>query len=503
MTKSTCSYHLCLKKAKTIQCRYCKDYFCEKHAKPTKPGMPNFDETTKEDKVKLAEWRDETGHPCPHHVNREAEIEQNATKTPFLLSDTEKMCDYCCQLDISASSGYRECNDCGKSFCERHIQKNEHDCPSLKSKNEKNTCQYCKIHSAYRQYTTCKFCKGFFCDYHLQPGTHNCSVWLEEESKRRRKQELEYEKIRKKTENENFVFNIIKLLVIVLILVGAYFVIRNYISENVCSGGVFPGTCSKDKPYFCSNGTLIEKASKCGCSTDLDVVNETCMKLPKCNDGTIEGTCSSNKPLFCSNKTLILNASLCGCPQEYAPNGDNCETIYGSGYDTAPSKPMKVYADSQVASSSFTNEIESYILEYTNYERKLYGLSPLSYDEKLSVVARLHSQDMANNNYFDHYSLNGDGPTERAEKEGYPTTKALGGGAFAVGIAENIGMMPTGNVEGVGYVSNDPRDIAQAQVNSWMGSPGHRANILDASYSVIGIGTAHDGKYYISTQDFS
>ena len=103
---------------------------------------------------------------------------------------------------------------------------------------------------------------------------------------------------------------------------------------------------------------------------------------------------------------------------------------------------------------------------------------------------------------FSHTNLDGDGPSERANRYGYDTHKELGGGWYTEGIGENIGKMPTGNVEGRGYVANDPDSIAKAQVDSWMNSQGHRENLLDPEYDRIGIGVAYDGLYYISTQDF-
>jgi|GEM_PF-2441769 len=391
-----------------------------------------------------------SGNPRPDYVIREKQIEQNANKNPFLLSNTEKMCDYCCQLDISASNGYRECKDCRKSFCERHIEKNNHECRSLESKSNKNTCQYCKIHSAYRQYKNCNFCKGFFCEYHLEPKTHNCPVWLNEERKRRNKGELEYEKIRKKTENKNFVFNIVKLLVIVLILAGAYFGIKIYLSENVCSGGVFPGTCSTDKPYYCSNGTLIEKASKCGCSNGLDVVNDTCIALSKCNDGTIEGTCSTNKPLFCSNKTLIINASICGCPAEYSKNGDNCESIYGSGYTKYEIETPTEWRESRDA------------FEYINEIRLDYDQSKIEWDEKLYELAVARSKDMVGKKYFDHVTPEGKCVADFKAEYGFSEYN----------VAENCAGSYYLGGETTGWYS--PKEA----VDNWMESRGHRYNLL-------------------------
>jgi len=110
---------------------------------------------------------------------------------------------------------------------------------------------------------------------------------------------------------------------------------------------------------------------------------------------------------------------------------------------------------------------------------------------------------MAENNFFSHVYQRGEDPTARAIRNGYNVHKELGGGWYSDGIAENIGKMVTGNVVGLGYVSNTAEAIGVAQVKSWMESPGHRANILDSQYDLIGIGVAYDGSsYYISTQNF-
>lgn len=149
-----------------------------------------------------------------------------------------------------------------------------------------------------------------------------------------------------------------------------------------------------------------------------------------------------------------------------------------------------------------TSAVESAILSYTNVERSKVGLNSLVWDDRLAVIAREHSKDMAENNYFSHTNLRGENPTDRAIRNGYPIRKNLGGGWYSEGIGENIGKMPTGQVIGIGYVANDADSIARAQVDSWMESKGHRENILDSQYDRIGVGVAYDGLYYISTQTF-
>jgi len=155
-----------------------------------------------------------------------------------------------------------------------------------------------------------------------------------------------------------------------------------------------------------------------------------------------------------------------------------------------------------ITSQPNITDIEAAIFIYTNIERRNHGVKELIWDEKLSEIAKAHSRDMVQNNFFSHINLRGEDPTARAKRYGYPLYKELGDGWYREGIAENIGKMPTGNVLGVGYVSNDADSIAKAQVESWMSSSGHRRNILDPSYDRLGAGVAYDGLYYISTQNF-
>ena len=146
--------------------------------------------------------------------------------------------------------------------------------------------------------------------------------------------------------------------------------------------------------------------------------------------------------------------------------------------------------------------IEQYIVLATNVERADAGLAPLQWDAELAAVARSHSGDMAANGYFSHINLQGEDPTDRAVRLEYPVIKHLGGGRMVTGIAENIGMMPTGNVADVGFVEEDAKAVAEAMVMMWMASPGHRENILEPGYDRIGVGVAYDGTSYIATQNF-
>jgi uncharacterized YkwD family protein len=102
------------------------------------------------------------------------------------------------------------------------------------------------------------------------------------------------------------------------------------------------------------------------------------------------------------------------------------------------------------------------VLDLVNQERTKAGLNSLSLNSSLSKVAMAKAQDMYNNNYFDHQS-----PTY-----GSPFDMMTAFGVTYNSAGENIAKGQT-----------SPTEV----MNQWMNSPGHRANILNSSYTQIGI----------------
>ncbi len=114
---------------------------------------------------------------------------------------------------------------------------------------------------------------------------------------------------------------------------------------------------------------------------------------------------------------------------------------------------------------------EEAVLALVNDERAAADCGPLEPDSRLDTAARLHAEDMAANDYFDHTSQDGRSPTDRAAEQGYEG-----------GVGENIA-----------YGYPDPASVMEG----WMNSEGHRANILNCGYNVLGVGTAdRDGTIY-------
>ena len=116
------------------------------------------------------------------------------------------------------------------------------------------------------------------------------------------------------------------------------------------------------------------------------------------------------------------------------------------------------------------------MLAQVNAERKRAGRKPLRLNSELARSAQRHAEDMLARGYFDHKSPSGTTVRERSRAAGYNW------GA----IGENIAFGQTS----VGEV-----------IDTWMGSPGHRKNILSPHFSELGIGLAlgrgRDGKYQV------
>ena len=123
------------------------------------------------------------------------------------------------------------------------------------------------------------------------------------------------------------------------------------------------------------------------------------------------------------------------------------------------------------ALDSKVTSYEQEVIRLVNQIRAENGLKALTYDWELSRVARYKSQDMKDNNYFSHTSPVYGSPFQMIKNFGISYRSA----------GENIAK---------GYAT------PQAVVNGWMNSSGHRANILNAGYTHIGVGYVSGGNYW-------
>ena len=184
-------------------------------------------------------------------------------------------------------------------------------------------------------------------------------------------------------------------------------------------------------------------------------------------------------------------------------------TVQKISITTIPTEKARVIQTNTNSGSLSSPSIDSAALEkrihaLINQQRKSNGLSSLSFDSSLAVIARGHSQDMAKNNYFSHVNLQGLSPADRGNQQGYTCRKDYGS-YYTYGISENI--FETSHwttYNGIRINDFEPlENIAQKTVEGWMNSPGHRKNILTTTYDRegIGVGIASDCTVYI-TENF-
>ncbi|MBQ0996527.1 sigma-70 family RNA polymerase sigma factor [Streptomyces sp. RK62] len=107
------------------------------------------------------------------------------------------------------------------------------------------------------------------------------------------------------------------------------------------------------------------------------------------------------------------------------------------------------------------------VVALVNKERATAGCGPLAEDSLLDKSAQEHSADMAARDFFDHTNPDGADPGQRITAAGYRWST----------YGENIAM---------------GQQTPEAVMESWMNSPGHRANILNCSFKDIGVGV-HEG----------
>ncbi|MBU2617039.1 MAG: hypothetical protein KKB79_03640, partial [Nanoarchaeota archaeon] len=68
----------------------------------------------------------------------------------------------------------------------------------------------------------------------------------------------------------------VSILILTLLAASFAFSEERYEAVPTCGDGTFYGKCSLDKSYYCSDGTLVERASFCGCPDGLKKLGEAC-----------------------------------------------------------------------------------------------------------------------------------------------------------------------------------------------------------------------------------
>ncbi|QIY60820.1 sigma-70 family RNA polymerase sigma factor [Streptomyces sp. RPA4-2] len=138
--------------------------------------------------------------------------------------------------------------------------------------------------------------------------------------------------------------------------------------------------------------------------------------------------------------------------------------------------PAKASASaSKVAAAPATTVAQ--VVALVNKERATAGCGPLTEDAQLEKAAQAHSDDMAARNFFEHTNPDGADPGQRITAAGYRWS------TYGENIAQG-------------------QQTPEAVMESWMNSPGHRANILNCAFKNIGVGVHKGSGGPWWTQDF-
>jgi uncharacterized protein YkwD len=123
-------------------------------------------------------------------------------------------------------------------------------------------------------------------------------------------------------------------------------------------------------------------------------------------------------------------------------------------------------------------QLEEWIFEGVNRERRARGLPPLVWDARLAEVARRHSADMAAHRFFGHIAPEGGDLQARLRRSGLTRYR---------GVAENLAL------------TFDPLDPVGTTIHHWMMSPWHKRNLLGPfRYTGVGVAISASGAHYVT-----
>nr|WP_092074035.1 CAP domain-containing protein [Dendrosporobacter quercicolus]NSL47796.1 CAP domain-containing protein [Dendrosporobacter quercicolus DSM 1736]SDM75837.1 Cysteine-rich secretory protein family protein [Dendrosporobacter quercicolus] len=175
-----------------------------------------------------------------------------------------------------------------------------------------------------------------------------------------------------------------------------------------------------------------------------------------------------------SGKGILLGLAAIGLISALSNHGDSDKK---SDQGSSSGSDSNSGSDSGNSTSSGTAAEKQEAFTLLNKDRAANGLPALTLNSKLTSLADDYAADMIKRSYFSHYNPEGESPFDRMDKAGITYTSA----------GENLAINTS---------------VAAAQT-AFMNSSGHRANILNSSFTEVGIGVVHssDGSVYV-VQEF-
>ena len=204
----------------------------------------------------------------------------------------------------------------------------------------------------------------------------------------------------------------------------------------------------------------------CNLSTLKDCIKNFCANY--CGSGSCSSSPNCTKtPAVSQSPSAPVTAAPSQTPQPTKPVQAPAATPVQATETGKPAPDTATKADNLA--------FEQEVVRLVNEQRAASGFNALTFNSELSSIARIKSQDMHDNHYFSH-------------------TSPVFGSTFSLLDQYGISYKTAGENIAMGYTT------PEAVVTGWMNSPGHRANILNASFTQIGVGYVASGNYW--TQEF-
>ena len=172
------------------------------------------------------------------------------------------------------------------------------------------------------------------------------------------------------------------------------------------------------------------------------------------------------------NRHLHKNVDLIHPKDEVElPDGSTGTSTNDSGTGDSDAQQSDRSSEEQISQAEL-------VLKLVNQERSKAGVPALTLSQQLTDIANTKAKDMADNNYFSHQSPTYGSPFDMLKRCGVSFSYA----------GENIAAG-----------QKTPEEV----MHSWMNSSGHRANILNANFTELGVGYYEGGSYGVYwTQTF-
>ena len=136
-------------------------------------------------------------------------------------------------------------------------------------------------------------------------------------------------------------------------------------------------------------------------------------------------------------------------------------------------------------------ELKELMVKLTNERRAAAGVPPVRLGT--NPAAQLHAEAALDGCYSSHWDRWGLKPNHR-----YTLTGGTGAEGEN-GSGSDYCIRPTENYRAISDMDQEVADT----VESWMGSPGHRRNLLNPAHTILNVGIAHDRFNQVMVQQFS